>query len=252
MNIFRRVVAFIHGGALEVPLVVVVLLLIGQLCWPSMMRWWQLPSPGSVGFDQFESNTLARDCVIYLPRSYRNMPSWPLVVFLHGSGERGDEPNVVRRQWPFPEKLPAIVAAPQCLPSYSWDANDVAGLVRWATSKYRVDRERIYLVGYSMGGTGAWRTAAAFSDLFAAAVPISGSGDVESAKKLARLPVWAFHGADDRVVPVGESKRMIESIRDAGGDAKLTIIPDAGHGICDSVCSRADLWQWMRAQKRQH
>jgi predicted peptidase len=101
-----------------------------------------------------------------------------------------------------------------------------------------------------MGGDGTWKTAAIHPNLFAAIVPICGSGDSDDAKVLAGIPLWAFHGAKDETVPVEDSLQMIEAIRKAGGKPKLTVIPEAGHGICRSVCSRADLWTWLFKQHR--
>lgn len=101
-----------------------------------------------------------------------------------------------------------------------------------------------------MGAYGTWETAAGHPEMFAAIVPISGGGEEKDALSLARTSVWAFHGAKDKTIPVAESERMIDAIRKAGGKPKLTIFPDAGHAICDLVCSRPDLWEWLFLQRR--
>jgi len=101
-----------------------------------------------------------------------------------------------------------------------------------------------------MGGYGTWRTAAAQPKLFTAIIPICGGGEPGDAKIIADIPVWAFHGAKDGVIPVAESERMVNAIRDAGGQPRLTIIENAGHGICNSVCMRSDVWKWLLRQKR--
>ena len=225
-------------------------LLIGQLTWPSVVYWWHLPTPGRVGFDQFESATMVRDHLVYLPENYGGSKAWPLVVFLHGAGERGVDPSRLRKQGPLRLKLPTVVVVPQCLPSYSWEPDTVAGLIESVASRYRVDRKRIYLVGFSMGGFGVMRTAAAHPDMIAAVVAISGGGNPADAKKLRDLPLWAFHGAADKTVPLKQSEEMIDAIHKAGGGAKLTVLPNAGHGICNSVCDRADLWQWLFKQRQ--
>src|SRR5690606_25294395 len=103
----------------------------------------------------------------------------------------------------------AIVVAPQCLPSMNWQPDAVSQFVEQVASQYRVDRERLYLIGYSMGGYAAWRTPAAHSNLFAAVVPICGGGEPNDARALATIPIWAFHGAIDDVVPLKESEQMI-------------------------------------------
>jgi predicted peptidase len=247
MNVFRRFVIFVHAKSLGLLLLLVIILLVGQLNWLTIIHWWRLPKPGTTGFDSFQAATMEPEFAIQLPRSYYKEQRWPLVVFLHGSGERGKDPNILRDQGPFRQDLPAIVAAPQCLPSYDWESNAVAGLIQYIVSRYHVDRARIYLVGYSMGGYGTWATAASHPELFAAIVPISGGGS-NVAKTLAAMPVWAFHGEKDKAVPVAESERVIEAIRNAGGNPRLTILRGEGHSICRVVCDRADLWEWLFQQ----
>ena len=250
MKIVSRVARFVHSRGLEVVLVLSLISLIGQLAWPSAVYWWRLPRPGTVGFDRFDSNSLAEEFVVYLPESYRKRELWPLVVFLHGAGDRGNDPSMVDDCGTLYRRLPAIVVIPQCLPSIVWKADAVAALIQHVASSYRVDRKRIYLLGCSMGGYGTWRTADAHPELFAAIVPICGGGSSEQATSLVAIPTWAFHGEKDSVVPVTESERMIAAIRKVGGHPKLTIIPSAGHGICASVCDRADLWEWLFKQRR--
>ncbi len=244
-----------HRIRLEILLILAVVLLIGQLGWPAVARWWRRPSPGTIGVDQFESLTLAENYLIYLPKHYDSQ-SWPLVAFLHGSGDRGNDATVLRGSGPFAlvnsgTELPAIIAAPQCLPNCDWQPDAVSRFIAHVASTYHVDRKRIYLIGYSLGGYGTWRTAAAHPELFAAIVPICGGGEPDDTVALADTPVWAFHGGKDDVVPVKVSERIIESIRVAGGQPRLTVIPDAGHGICESVCGRTDLWDWLFQQNLQ-
>jgi prepilin-type N-terminal cleavage/methylation domain-containing protein/prepilin-type processing-associated H-X9-DG protein len=172
---------------------------------------------------------LADEFVVQLPADYRNGQLWPLVVFLHGSGERGRDPSILRDQRPFRQKLPAIVVSPQCLPSYSWEPDVIAAFIKYIALRYHVDPQRIYLVGYSMGGYGTWAAAAIHPELFAAIVPIAGGGETSHARALAALPIWAFHGANDKVVLIAESERMIAALRVAGGQAKLRILPNEGH-----------------------
>lgn len=209
MNVFRRLVVFVHVRALGLLLVIAIILLIGQLCWPAAVRWCRLPSPGKTGFDCFQADTLASEFAIQLLQPYHNGQCWPLVVFLHGAGKRANDPNTLRGRGLFPQKLPAIVAGPQCLPSRIWQPDAVADLVEYVASQYYVDRLRIYLVGYSMGGYATWETAARYPELFAAIVPIAGSGEPNVAQALAGVPIWAFHGEKDKAVPAVESERVL-------------------------------------------
>lgn len=234
---------------LEILLAMSIVMLIGQLAWPSAVRWWYLPIPGWTGFDEFDSSrSLAVGCALRLPEQYNaDGAVWPLVVFLHGSGDRGNDPTMLQ-EFTFigsNNELPVIVAAPQCLPGRRWEPKSVIEFVQHVAAEYRVDRRRIYLVGISMGGYGTWRTAAAYPELFAAIVPICGGGDPEQAESLVKTPIWAFHGANDDIVPLSESKRMIDAVRLAGSTPKFTIFPNAGHGICEIVCRRNDLWKWL-------
>ena len=252
MNIFRRAAVIVHRCGLELLLALAIVALVGQLAWPAARDWWRLPAPGTVGIDRVDSHgALAAEYLVYLPDE--GEAPWPLVVFLHGSGERGNDPNVLRDWGPFRylkrTSLPAIVAAPQCLPTRRWEAAAVMQFVDRLSERYQVDRERIYLVGCSMGGYGTWRTAAAYPAQFAAIAPICGGGQPEDAEALADMPIWAFHGAKDDVVPISESERMVEAVRAAGGAPKLTVFPDAGHGICHPVCERTNLWNWLLRQK---
>ena len=240
--------------SLEISLALSVVLLIGQLAWPSAVRWWRLPAPGRTGFDQFDaSGRVAAGYALHLPSRYgADAIDWPLVVFLHGAGEKGNDPTMLReyRGIGRDKELQAIVAAPQCLPASGWEPDSVVAFVEHVATTYRVDRSRIYLMGTSMGGYGTWHSAAAHPELFAAIVPICGGGDPEQAALLANLPIWAFHGANDDVVPLAQSERMIEAVRAAGGKPLFTVLPDAGHAIGESTYRRNELWRWLFEQQR--
>ncbi len=141
---------------------------------------------------------------------------------------------------------------PQCLKQTSWQPEEVVRFVEYACQRYPIDRERIYLMGFSMGGYGAWHTAGKCENLFAAIVPIAGGGNMEDAARLLNTPIWAFHGTVDKAVPVEQTTAMIDAIREAGGDPKLTLLEEAGHGIPREVCEIPELWQWLFEQKRSH
>lgn len=248
----QRAISIVQCCGLELLLALAIITLAGQLSWPAAWDWWRRPTPGSIGIDRIDLHSaLATECLVYLPES--DDGPWPLIVFLHGSGQRGDDPTVLRNSGPFrylkQASLPAIVAAPQCLPMQQWESHTVMQFVDRLAEQYQVDRQRIYLVGYSMGGYGTWRTAADYPTRFAAIAPICGGGQPDDAEAFVGLPVWAFHGAKDKVVPVTGSERTIAAIRAAGGSPKLTVFQEGGHGICDAVCQGADLWNWLLRQK---
>jgi predicted peptidase len=236
-----------------------------QIASPGFLRWRQLPRPGAAGIDYlaseyFQENAprcLASGYAGYLPKHYSQTQPWPLVVFLHGSGERGNDPQIVleRNRYLLPPDFiesSAVMLIPQCLKRATWQPEEVVRFVDYACTHYRIDRERIYLMGYSMGGYGAWQAAGAYPDLFAAIVPIAGGGNREDATRLRRTPIWAFHGTADKTVPVEQTTTMIDAIREVGGAPKLTLLPDAGHGIPEEVCKMPELWQWLFQHRRNH
>lgn len=162
----------------------------------------------------------------------------PLVVFLHGAGERGQD-NLIQL-FGFPDQLsepemrsrfPCICLAPQCPERSDWTRHldSLEQLIEQWRSDPRVDPCRIYLTGLSMGGFGTWHLAARRPDLFAAVVPICGGGNPSAASKLVGLPIWAVHGQEDPVVPASQSRAMIEAIRAAGGRPEYTELPGVGH-----------------------
>jgi predicted peptidase len=250
MNIIRRFYALTQHWAVEILLVIFVVALVAQLFWPSIRHWWRLPASGRLGFDTCSVATLAAEFVIRLPQEYDERDQWPLVVFLHGSGDRGHDPSMMHDCGILRRRLYSIIVAPQCLPSISWEPDAIAALIQCVSHRYRVDRDRVYLVGYSMGGYGTWATAAAHPEIFAAIVPIAGGGNPALAKSLATIPIWAFHGKNDKTVPIDQTNRMVEAIRAAGGQPNVTILTNEGHGICENVWERDDLWQWLFQKSR--
>lgn len=240
-----------RGRLLEVLLIAATVSLVGQLAGPWVLRWSRRPGPGELGIVQTESE----DVLLYLPKEYgEQSDTWPLVVFLHGSGARGTDLNLVRRGG-LPRLLdeglncPCVVAAPQCRQDDSWTADSVMPVIDRVVSSFHVDSARIYLTGSSMGGFGAWRVAAEKPGFFAAVVPLCGGGDPISAKPLRGTPIWAFHGRMDEVVPVEASQEMVDSIISAGADARLSVLEKKGHNIDSDVYTRADLFDWLLKQR---
>jgi predicted peptidase len=195
------------------------------------------------------------DFLLYLPKAYDEHDSWPLLLFLHGAGERGDDLERVKMHGPpkliaAGKDLPFIVVSPQCPEDLQWEPIVLLTLLDDLGSKYEVDPDRIYVTGLSMGGFGTWRLAAFAPDRLAAIVPICGGGAKYWARQFASLPVWAFHGAQDSVVPPERSQVMIDELRKYGGQPKLTIYPEAGHDAWTETYNNPKLYEWLLEQKR--
>ena len=108
------------------------------------------------------------------------------------------------------------------------------------------------MTGYSMGGYGTWSTASHSPELFAAIAPLSGGGEIAQAERLKELPIWAFHGDKDNVVPIEWDRAMVDAVRKYGGSVNFTVYPGAGHGICDMTYRDDRLLVWLLAQRRNH
>lgn len=178
-----------------------------------------------------------------------------MILYLHGRSIRGNDLNMVKRYGPpaFLDKrpdFPFVVVSPQ-LPEASWPADSLIQLVDEMASKYRVDKDRIYLTGVSMGGGGIWYLAARDQEKFAAMAPICGNCDASMAPRLDNIPIWAFHGAQDKVTPLGPHQRLVDAVIKAGGNAKMTVIPDGTHGnIIYPTYQRQDLYDWFLTHSR--
>ena len=204
-------------------------------------------------FEKTITKTLSCKYLLFLPEGYgQKKQRWPMILFLHGAGERGDNLKLVKKHGPpkIVEKqkdFPFIVVSPQC-PAEDWwtDKTEVLiNLLDDIISRYDVDTDRVYLTGLSMGGYGTWTLAAAYPDRFAAIAPICGGGKAFMAYRLKDVPVWAFHGAKDNVVPVKESEELVNAIKARGGDAKLTVYPDAGHDSWTATYNNQELYDWF-------
>jgi predicted peptidase len=209
------------------------------------------------------------------PTQYDSQVKYPLVLFLHGAGERGDDNirQLVHGMNDFASdetmaKYPCFVVAPQCPKEQKWvDVNwsatghamparaaDPLRLTMEAIAalekQFSIDPARIYVTGLSMGGYGSWDAIARYPDRFAAAAPICGGGDPAQAGRFAQLPVWAFHGGKDGVVKPQRSREMVEAIKAAGGTPKYTEYPDAGHDSWTATYKDPEFFAWLFAQRR--
>jgi len=199
--------------------------------------------------------TARLDYLLFLPEAYaKSKQRWPLMLFLHGAGESGTNlaklmalgpPKIVETQPDFP----FILVSPQS-PRDGWNPDTLNALLDEVIRKYRVDKDRVYLTGASMGGSGTWRLAAAHPEKFAAIVPVSGRGDPADAQQLARLAIWVFHGAKDPVVRLRSVQALVEAVRAAGGNVKFTVYPDAAHDAWTETYNNPELYQWLLEQKR--
>ncbi len=201
--------------------------------------------------------------LLHLPRDYEADPERrrPMILFLHGAGERGDDLEQVKVHG-IPKvaealDLPFIAVSPQCPVDTWWsdhlDALDL--LIDDVAARYAADPDRLYLTGLSMGGYGTWHLAAVYPDRFAAIAPICGGGAWHAGfpgrvATLKAVPTWVFHGAKDRVVPPRESRRLVRALQAAGGDVRLTLYPEAGHDSWTETYENPELYAWFLSHRR--
>jgi predicted peptidase len=212
------------------------------------------PKQTEKSFEQPVTIVVKLNYLLYLPPMYEaSKEKWPLVVFLHGAGETGKDLKMVKKHGPpkLVEKkdFPFILVSPQA-PTRGWMPEAVNGLIDEVMSKYRVDPDRVYLTGLSMGGYGTWALASAYPGKFAAAVPICGGGNPVMADKLKSLPLWVFHGAKDTTVLPVQSKTMVDAVKKAGGNVQFTIYPEAGHDSWTEAYNDPKMWEWLLNQRR--
>jgi len=202
--------------------------------------------------------------LLHLPASHVADPGtkWPLILFLHGAGERGEDldlvrkhgiPRIVEAQGDFP----FIIVSPQCPEHSTWilHAEELMALLDEIIATQAVDAGRVYLTGLSMGGYGTWALALAHPQRFAAIAPICGRvewylGFPERASVLAHMPIWVFHGARDEVVPLEASQSAVEALKAAGGQVRFTIYPEAGHDSWTETYSNPELYAWFLSHSR--
>lgn len=208
-----------------------------------------------------EHNGRVHPYVVYVPPGYDASRAWPVILFLHGAGERGTD-GLKQTQVGlgagirfYQERYPAISVFPQCLPEQRWSGEMAAMALKTldATMKeYRCDPDRQYLTGLSMGGYGSWLIASEDPGRFAAVAPICGGGSPqEMASRLTKLPIWVFHGDRDRAVPVGRSREMVQAIKDAGGALiRYTEYPGVEHNSWDATYSNPEFASWLFEQRR--
>jgi dienelactone hydrolase len=196
--------------------------------------------------------------LLYLPEGYSTDTArqWPVLLFLHGSGESGKDIEKVKKHGPPKlieggKKFPFIVVSPQSDVPSGWDIDQLYKLLQQVKRQYRVDASRIYLTGLSMGGYGTWALAMKYPDEFAAIAPVCGGGDTANAWKLRNIPVWNFHGALDNVVPLSGSRNMVAATSRYNPTVHFTVYPNKDHNSWDTTYNTSDtLYRWLLAQKK--
>ena len=193
------------------------------------------------------------DYQLYLPEGYPTQDDWPLIIFLHGAGERGDTLDRVNTHGPpkvaRDKNLPFVVVSPQCKSNVRWDPVSLNRLLTDVLKRYKVDKNRVYLTGLSMGGEGTWQWAAYAPYRFAAIAPICGKSDGGLAKRLS-MPIWVFHGAQDDVVHLKHSYQMVNAVKKEGGDIRITVYPDAAHDSWTATYANPELYEWFLRHSR--
>jgi predicted peptidase len=240
----------------------------------------QLPQKLSVhGGSKSEGHDVTIRYLLFAPKGYKPTgEKWPLMLFLHGLGESSnDNLDLVKIHGPAKivenrPDFPFVLITPQCPPppgyepdkplnmtpqeiidlvDNAWKPDELIQLIDHAIANLNVDPDRVYVTGLSMGGYGTWRVAAAYPDRIAAAVPICGGGDVAAlAKPLAKVPIWAFHGAKDTTVPMKESQDIVDAVRKEHGDIEYTVYPDAGHDAWTTTYNNPKVFDWLLAHRR--
>jgi predicted peptidase len=211
--------------------------------------------------------TIQLKYLLFLPKGYdpHSSQRWPMILFLHGIGERGQDPWKVKaygppkvaEQW---ADFPFIVVSPQCPTGAWWSNDELNTLLDEVLAKQKADVDRIYLTGLSMGGFGAWSLALASPERFAAVAPICGGGtwqlaraiDEKRAAALRSLPFWVFHGDKDTSIPLRESEHMVSGLREFGCDVKFTVYPGAGHDSWTETYNNPELYKWFLQHSRTH
>jgi dienelactone hydrolase len=216
--------------------------------------WWY-------GLKKKTGNLVPYKYLVHVPQTKPADPQakYPLMLFLHGSGERGSNLNAVKDHgppmilrdqpnWAFKDQF--IIVSPQCPENQVWEPLLLRDLLDEVSAKYPVDPDRVYLTGLSLGGEGTWDLAEWFPDRFAALAPVAGGGDPADAARIAEIPTWVFHGALDPTVKIENAYQMVQALRDLHARVRFTVYPDYGHNSWDPAYDDPRLYEWMLQQRR--
>lgn len=192
--------------------------------------------------------------ILQLPTNQKE--KFPLIIFLHGSGERGTDLALVKVHSPFTYKeliqSPVALLAPQCPSNVWWDTTAVYELIKETISKYNIDATRIYLTGLSMGGWGTWKLAIEHPELFAAVAPVCAPVDILMVIDVPKLnmPIRIYHGALDDVVLPEDSIMMHQELKKQNKQSELFIFPNDNHNSWDSTYSNPEFYKWLLSQQK--
>lgn len=203
------------------------------------------------------------DYLRYLPPDYDKDPAkkWPLILFLHGAGERGDDLNLIKKHG-LPKvveerDIPFVMVAPQCPLNHWWSdfLPALDDILEYSITSLNVDPQQVYLTGLSMGGFGTWHMAVEYPHRFAAIAPVCGSnswmyGIINRLCVITDIPTWVFHGAKDDIVPLKASQDMVEQLQACGGDVRFTIYPEAMHDSWTETYNNPEFYQWLLSHKK--
>jgi len=203
----------------------------------------------------FNANVLKTssiDYLLYLPKGYDKNKIYPLIVTLHGADERGDNIDQLKKAG-LPKEIeegmniPFIVLCPQCPKTSFWikESDFVIALIDFIALNYWVDIKKIYLTGYSMGGNGTWYISMMHPNKFAAIAPICGEGNPNLSKFIAHIPIWAFHGAKDKIVKLAQTEEMVNSLKRQGAKVVITVYPEGHHNVWLNTYKNMDLYKWF-------
>jgi predicted peptidase len=202
------------------------------------------------------SRTVEIQYLLHLPDKYsESSQPWPLILHLHGAGERGGDLEKVRafglaRVCQRDPAFPFVVISPQCPENDFWRTDVLFALLDEIGEKYAVDADRVYVTGASMGGYGAWSLAAHEPGRFAAIAPICGRAAGLWVWNLITLPIWVFHGALDPIVPIDESRRMVDALTKIGNAPKFTVYPTGLHDVWTRTYRSKELFDWFLTHRR--
>jgi len=194
---------------------------------------------------------------LWAPAGYKagTRRRYPLVLFLHGAGERGKDISLVLKHGPPRQaaegrRFPFFLLAPQCPEHRAWQPCVLSALLDEVTEAWPIDSARIYVTGISMGGLGTWSLANAFPERFAAIAPVCGPFIWIQPERFKKLPVWCFHGAMDEAVPLQDSIRIVKMLRSHGVAVRFTVYPDANHDAWTPTFNNPAFCKWLLSKRR--
>lgn len=197
--------------------------------------------------------------LVHVPEDYDTDPGrhWPLVLFLHGAGERGSDLDVAATHGPpklaeAGHEFPFVLVTPQCPASSQWvaEVTTLSALLDEVTDTYRIDPARTYVTGLSMGGFGTWSLAVRYPERLAAIAPICGGLWMQSAEPIRGVPVWTFHGEDDDTVPITFTEGIVHELESLGADVRFTRYPGTGHDSWTRTYENPEFYDWLLSHRR--